>query len=84
MSALGWVGWRQLKQKKLDQALSSYSARPFAKDAKANDFFAEPHEDNYGLELAGSDNIFASDFAAGDFDVIDMDQGEIESFFYKV
>ena len=76
---LGWLWWRQRRLEDRDESASSFASAGFAKAAKSADIFSESVDDNnYGLDLAVGDNIFASDFAAGDFDVIDMDQGEID------
>ncbi|MDO9103894.1 MAG: FimV/HubP family polar landmark protein [Methylovulum sp.] len=77
--ALGWLWWRQRQLGGMDDAGSPSSSAGFAKTARPADVFSSSADDNnYGIDLTLGDNIFASDFAAGDFDVIDMDQGEID------
>lgn len=76
--ALGGLWWRQRQLKQTAATVSPYATPARAGAARPADTLSEPTDDSYGLDLTGSDNIFASDFAAGDFDVIDMDQGEID------
>ncbi|MDP2903895.1 MAG: FimV/HubP family polar landmark protein [Methylovulum sp.] len=77
--ALGWLWWRQRRLGEGGDLTSPYASAGLAKAAKSTNGFSDSADDsNYGLDLAVGENIFASDFAVGDFDVIDMDQGEID------
>jgi len=78
LAVLGWLWWRQRQFEKMEESAGPFVSAGFTKAIKPVDVFSESAEDSYGLDLAGGENIFASDFAAGDFDVIDMDQGEID------
>lgn len=78
LAVLGWLWWRQRQFEEMEESAGPFVSAGFTKAIKPVDVFSESAEDSYGLDLAGGENIFASDFAAGDFDVIDMDQGEID------
>lgn len=39
---------------------------------------AIPEENDYGADLNNDDNLFTSEFASNEFDMFDMDQGEID------
>lgn len=75
---LGWLWWRQRQLEDTEELSSPFVSPGFIKPTTPAGAFSESVDDSYGMDLAVGENIFASDFAAGDFDVIDMDQGEID------
>ena len=74
MGGLGWF-WLRNRQKEKDAAMPFPVSAP-VKSAKLTESAASTKDEGFGLDL--TDNIFSTDFAISDFDVIDMDQGEID------
>ncbi|MCF7987256.1 MAG: fimbrial protein FimV [Methylovulum sp.] len=76
---LGGLWWRQRQQEKGQAFELAFANTATLKAPNPGDIFANPESESaLGLDLATEENIFASDFAIGDFDVVDVDQGEID------
>lgn len=76
---LGGLWWRQRQQEKGQAFEQAFTNAATLKVPSPGDIFANPESESaLGLNLATEENIFASDFAIGDFDVVDVDQGEID------
>lgn len=76
---LGGLWWRQRQQEKGQAFEQVFTNAATLKVPSPGDIFANPESESaLGLNLATEENIFASDFAIGDFDVVDVDQGEID------
>ncbi len=82
LTYFGLLWWRKNREESdfgVEHGFAFQGANKGVSPLPADDFSGAVSANNgYGDDLTNDDNVFANDFASNDFDMFDMDQGEID------
>lgn len=81
LSYIAWIWWRKRQFEAQSDSGGVYAPVSYTAKTNVSDSYtrsAEQATNDFSIDSTSSDNLFVGDFASSDFDVFDVDQGEID------